>query len=296
VSFDGFLGNPGAVARLRALAAGGRRAHAYVFAGPDGVGKKRAALAFAEALGARTTLVERPEDRHEILIAQVREVIRELGLTSAARRAVVFDEAERMSEEAMNALLKTLEEPPAGAFLILVTRTPERLLGTIRSRCQTIHFFPLPDEELEALARSGSGLAPEDARAAAALSDGSVGRLRELAPEIGAIRKEAAELQARVLAGELNPVVEALGRIRDTEESRRRAKRQLGLLLQCLRESLRLRSGGAPALATPGFLERMGKLDEDEVLEKMESLLDHGRAIDLNANVGLAVEDALLRL
>ena len=134
--FEDFLGNAAAIARLRGILERRRPAHAYLFSGPEGVGKKRAAEEFARALGARITLVRRPEDKHEILISQVHEVIRELTYTSEVHRAVIFDDAHRMSEEAMNALLKTLEEPPERTILILVTGVADRLLGTIRSRSQ----------------------------------------------------------------------------------------------------------------------------------------------------------------
>ncbi len=296
MSFEGMAGNGKALARLGAIASGGRLAHAYLLAGPEGVGKKKAALLLAKALGARPILISRPEDRHEILIAQVRELIRELSLTSRERRVVIFDDAERMSEEAMNALLKTLEEPPANTVLLLVTSVPERLLPTIRSRCQAVFFSALSDDEAVRHAREALGLPEDDARIAALLSGGSVGGMIRLAGEIGEIRTAARELQERVLGGELNPLIEALGRIRDTEQARRRAKRDLSILTHALREALRSKSGARPCLAQPAFVERMSKLDDDALLERIETLLDHERAIDLNANVPLAVEDALLRI
>ncbi len=289
-------GNEGALARLRALLGRDRPAHAYLFSGPEGVGKKRAALEFARALGARTFVVERAGDRHELVIGQVHEVIRELHFASRERRAVILDDAHRMSEEAMNACLKTLEEPPAGTVLILVTSVPDRLLGTIRSRCHAVLFCPLTEEEMEAYARGNLGLDEPAAGAVAVLSGGSVGAARTLAPEIGEVVAAARDLQARVLSGELNPVGEALGRIRDTEQARRAARRNLSLLAACLREVLRSKHGKAPRLATPAFVDRYGRLDEDEILERIETLLDHERMIDLNAGVVLAVEDALLRL
>src|SRR5436190_4775404 len=140
VPFDGFIGNEAAIARLRGILERRRPAHAYLFAGPEGVGKKLAAVEFAKALGASPSVIARPEDRHEILIAQVHELIRELSYTSPTMRAAIFDDAHRMSEEAMNALLKTLEEPPERTMILLVTSVPERLLGTIRSRCQVNTF------------------------------------------------------------------------------------------------------------------------------------------------------------
>ncbi|HEV3027566.1 MAG TPA: hypothetical protein VG457_08345, partial [Planctomycetota bacterium] len=68
------------------------------------------------------------------------------------------------------------------------------------------------------------------------------------------------------------------------------------LLAHSLREVLRSRSGAKPSLASPEFVEKMGKLDDDEILDRIETLIDHERKIDLNANVALTVEDALLRL
>jgi DNA polymerase-3 subunit delta' len=296
VSFESILGNAAALDRLRGLVRGGRLAHAYLFSGPEGVGKKLAALEFARALGASAEVVSVPEDKHEIGIAQVRELIRKLSLTSRDRRAVIFDDADRMSEDSMNALLKTLEEPPDRTVLILVTSVPDRLLPTIRSRCQRVLFFPLGDEEAARFAREALGLAEEEARAAALLAGGSVGALKALAPEIGELLAAARELQARVLAGELNPIVEALGKIRDTEQARRRARRDLTLLAHAVREVVRSRFGHAPCLATPDFVRRLSALDDDDLLDRIETLLDHQRMIDLNANVPLAVEDALLRI
>ena len=294
--FEGMIGNAAALDRLRAALGGGRRAHAYLFAGPEGVGKRRAAVDFARALGADPRVVERAEDRQEILIAQVHEVVRELAMTSASPRAVIFDDAHRMSEEAMNALLKTLEEPPDRTLLILVTSVADRLLGTIRSRCQVIHFAPLPDEALSKYARERLMLGGDEALAAALLAEGSLGTLITLAPEIGELRASAKDLQSRVLSGELNAIIESLGKIRDTEQARIAAKRKLRLLAHSLREVLRARAGTKPCLASPEFVEKLSKLDEDELLDRLETLIDHERMIDLNANVGLTVEDALLRL
>ncbi len=295
MSFEGILGNAAALDRLRGLLAGGRMAHGYLFAGPEGVGKRLAAAAFAKELGVTPILVSRLEDKHEVMIAQVREVIRELGFASKERRVVIFDDADRMSEEAMNALLKTLEEPPEGTLILLLASAPQKLLPTIRSRCQTIFFHPLPDEEVVRYLK-GKMVDEPSARAAAVLAGGSVGAALELVPDLAEVLASAKELQQRVLAGELNPVVEALGKIRDTEKARAQARRELRILVHCLRETLRSKSGHAPALATKEFVARMTALDDDEILEKIESLIDHERAIDLNANVSLTVEDALLRL
>lgn len=294
--FESLLGNEAALARLRGILERDRPAHAYLFSGPEGVGKKTAAVEFARAWGASPRIVGVLEDKHEIAIAQVHEVIRELTFASRERRAVIFDDAHRMSEEAMNALLKTLEEPPAATVLILVTSVPQKLIGTIRSRCQTILFFPLSDEALARHARERLGLGEDEARAAALLSEGSIGAATALAPDIRETLAAARELQERILSGELNPIVESLGKIRDTEQARRAARRHLGLLTACLREALHASAGGRPCLSAPAFFDRMSHLDPDDLLDRIDILVDHQRLIDLNANVGLVIEDALLHL
>ena len=296
MSFEDFVGNGVAIARLKGILKQGRPAHAYLFAGPEGVGKKKAALAFAEALGAPVTLIERPEEKHEILIAQIRELIRQLSFASAEPRAILVNDAHLMSEEAMNSFLKTLEEPPARTLILLISHVPDRLLGTIRSRCQTVHFAPLPDDDIAAYARTKLGLSDENGRALAALAEGSLGAALLGASGIEEIKTAARDLQTRALSGELNPLIEALGRIRDTEEARKRAKRDMRLLALSLREALRARSGAPLALATPEFVEKLKRLDEDALTDRLQTLLDHERMIDLNANVGLTVEDALLRM
>ncbi len=294
--FEGFLGNAAAIDRLRAMIAGGRRAHAFLFAGPEGVGKALAAVEFGRALGADPRLIQRLEDKQLISIEQIHELLRELSMVSAKPRAIVIDDAHKMSEEAQNALLKTLEEPPAGTTLLLVTSVPDKLLATIRSRCQTLFFHPLADEEIEGMARRKYRLDEERARVAVLLARGSMGALSGLAEQIDEIIAAARDLQERAISGELNALIEALGKIKDTEEQRARARRDLGLVAQALREVLRARTGAKPVLATPKFVEKLAKLDEDAILERIESLIDHARMIDQNANVGLAVEDALLRV
>jgi DNA polymerase III subunit delta' len=297
VAFEGFLGNAAAIARLRSMLETGRRAHAFLLAGPEGVGKARAAVEFGRALGAEPALIQRLEDKQMISIEQVQELLRELSMTSAKPRAIVLDDAHRMSEEAQNALLKTLEEPPSNTTLLLVTSVPDKLLATIRSRCQTMFFHPLADAEIEGLARTKHRLDGDRARVAVLLANGSIGALAGLAEGLDELIAAARDLQERAVSGELNALIEALGKIKDNEAQRARAKRDLGLVAQALREVLRSRSGGPkPVLASPKFAEKMAKLDDDAILERIETLIDHGRMIDLNANVGLAVEDALLRV
>ena len=180
--FDGLVGQPLAVDLLEAALQQKRLAPAYLFAGPEGVGRRLAALRFLEGVLSEGVGCERArrrlEDRNhpdlvwieptfqhqgrlltrdeaveagvnrrtppQLRLEQIRGVRRALGRqpVESTRGMVVIESTEAMAEAAANALLKTLEEPGHG-LLILLTAAPERLLSTIRSRCQLIRFVRL---------------------------------------------------------------------------------------------------------------------------------------------------------
>lgn len=94
----------------------------------------------------------------------------------ARARVFIIDDADKMNDAAANALLKTLEEPPATTYIVLVSSRPDALLATIRSRCQTIRFAPISDEEIEAILTKPKPSSPADARLAARIAKGSVAR------------------------------------------------------------------------------------------------------------------------
>jgi DNA polymerase-3 subunit delta' len=205
MSFDKVLGQEHAEAMLRSARSGGRLGQSYLFSGPDGVGKTLYARTFAA-----TVLCSAPDerpcgrcgdchmvlsDRHPdytlieplgaaraITIAQVRDLIGYLALrpVQAEHRVAVLRDADRMREEAANAILKTLEEPPGFAMLILTSSHPRNLLPTIRSRCQEVRFGLLStDLVIEALLRAGYEDG-EELRLAARLAGGSVGQAAQL--------------------------------------------------------------------------------------------------------------------
>ena len=166
--WDLVVGHDEQVTALREAIAGDRVTHAWLFTGPPGIGKLHTARVFAAALNCpsggdgtcetcRRILRGVHPDVHLIvpegdflLVEEVRAVREEASRSRReARTAVfIFDEADRMTEAAANALLKVLEEPPANVVFVLVARSPEALVGTVPSRARTVPFVPLSLAEL----------------------------------------------------------------------------------------------------------------------------------------------------
>jgi len=195
----------------------GTPAHAYLLHGPAGAGKRATARAFAGELlsrdaadpenakqraqhGAHPDLTwVSPSGAHEMLRRDVAEsVVAAASHTpfEASHRVFVLERADTMNDEAANALLKTLEEPPPYVVLLLLTDRPTQVLPTIASRCQPVRFDPLPPGALAHKLQS-RGVAPETAEACARLSLGDGEKALMLASPDGMQLRSAAEQFAR---------------------------------------------------------------------------------------------------
>ena len=141
-----------------------------------------------ERPGARGTAKRKPSEF--IRIAQVRDVIQHLSFRpfGTGARVMIFDEADRMNAEAANALLKTLEEPPAQTILVLTTAAPHRLLPTIRSRCAVLPFIRVPADAIAGWLSEHHDCPPEEAGWAARLANGSPGQA--LALDLATLRDQ----------------------------------------------------------------------------------------------------------
>lgn len=204
-TLDQIVGHTSVVTNLKRAMADDHPGHAHLFFGPPGVGKATVAGAFVQALFCRNkpTLgasgcggcppclkvaadnhgdlvrVTMAEGKTRIGVDQVRQLTGFFALTpmEAPWKVAIMEDAASMNEAAANALLKTLEEPPARSLLILVTRQPGKLLPTIRSRCLKTRFTPLTEA---ALLRVLSMLTPLDEatlQEVMAAGRGNVGRI-----------------------------------------------------------------------------------------------------------------------
>jgi DNA polymerase-3 subunit delta' len=205
---------------------------ALILAGPAGIGKRRVALAVAEALnclnprpgdgGERDAcgkcaacsriarlvhpdvIVVEPDEQGAIAIDVIRGVIDRAGYRpfEGRRRAVIIDDADAMTTHAQSALLKTLEEPPSASIFLLITSMPDALLPTVRSRCPRLRLAGLTAAEVAGVLVRDHDYDDHDARAAASDADGSIGRaLQAQATELTSALTDARSLLAVAVRG-----------------------------------------------------------------------------------------------
>src|SRR5262245_57764477 len=317
-------------ALLRAIERG-HLAHAYLFDGPAGVGKRGAAHGLAMALncpnepgaGCGTCDVCRridagihpdvpsfgPSGPGGQIVMDAAQAILALARTrphEAAARVIIVDDADAMNPSAANCLLKTLEEPLARNHLVLCTSAPDRLLPTIRSRTQNVRFRPLPVDKLLEVARR-HGIADAQAEIAATLADGSAARLFALAAEDGggAAAQALAALRAAVSSAGTTPVFDfaaALASDKTAKAGRDDLGRLLDLAARLYRDAIAL-AAGAPELAVlrdadggMSGAHALAALGVDRLNRALTAIVETQEALLANVNPTLAMERLLLAL
>jgi DNA polymerase-3 subunit delta' len=259
-------GQDQATALLLRAVASGRLAHAILFDGPDGVGKRSAALGLGLALccpvapnlgcgtcdtcrrildGQHPDVRVLAPETNQFLIEQAKEVVA-LASTrphEAPARVLVIDQADCLNPSAANCLLKTLEEPLPGNFIVLVTSAPARLLPTIRSRCQRVRFVALQPATLVDLA-CRRGIDRARAETAAATASGSAARMFELcASETESnLWTVASRFRQAIASSDMGPIFDAAAAFSDKEE-RQDLPEALALLARFYRDALAVAAG-----------------------------------------------------
>ena len=320
MTFEQILGHERQKNILRRALNGGRLAHAYLFAGPEGVGKRLMALAVARVLfcakgtgcgecAACRKLDHRnhPDlhvleaDGSSIKIEQIRAIQRDLSLRpcEGSRKVCLIEAADLMTIAAANALLKTLEEPRGDTLLILLTSHPQRLLETIRSRCQLLHFARQPQELIRATLQTQLGVDDAEAHVLAALSEGSFkkafGKDRQLYLEE---RRTLLKTLTALSAGSILPTLEFAEQLAGDKAS-------LPDILEIFQAFYRdvlltLHGRDSSELVNLDLGEKVRRVADREdvgnVLAKLEALGSARRQLERNLNPQLVMEVLLLRL
>ena len=323
MKFEEFSGNERVITYFKKSIARGVLAHAFLFSGPDGVGKATLARAICKALLCRNRSENGPcescaschkfdsgnhPDVHSYIpeglyfkIEEVRGIIHQVSMKPVESRykTFVLERAETMRDEASNALLKVLEEPPGETIFFLITETAEALLPTIRSRCQHFPFQPLPASEL-VLRLIQLGHSETEAAGQARFSHGSLGRALSLNVE------QYAEMRDRVLLA----LEGALGRktyyglmdaVKGITVDRVDMPERLLVMEELVRDLLVLKTAPGTALVHQDVLQRLEPLASAApyfaLYEFYENLLQFREAIlKINANIGLSLQALLLPL
>jgi DNA polymerase-3 subunit delta' len=198
--WDRLVGQAPVIAQLQRAVAGDMT-HAWLFTGPPGSGRSNAALAFAAALqcadggcGACESCREVAADSHpdvrvnrteklSLGVDEVRELVRSSALAPARSgwQILVVEDADRLTDQAANALLKAIEEPNARTLWLLCAPTAEDVLPTIRSRARLVVLATPSVEDVSAFLQRVDGVQPQVASYAARASQGHIGRARALA-------------------------------------------------------------------------------------------------------------------
>lgn len=302
-------------------------AHAYLFAGPRGVGKRLTALELARSLNClqplsdggacgecrscRKLAAEPPAHPDLILVEpdgrfikteQMREVQTEIYArpTEGRVRVVIVDGAERLNAEAGNRLLKVLEEPPPYAKFVLLTTNLAGVLPTIVSRCQIVHFSPLTPELVAEIIQDRVGLRADQARPYAALSGGSVGAAIEMAggQEVLQRRDDALALLLRVGEADDAALLEQAEALEKQKES---LEARLEMITAWLRDALLLAQGAPERLVMNA--DRMGEVrrlsaryGSAGLLAMLESVTAARGQLLRNANTRLALDVLMFNL
>jgi DNA polymerase III subunit delta' len=323
MGFSEIVGHEKQIETLRQSLVNGRLHHAYLFIGPDGVGKRTLALALAQAIHctelendfcggcgtcravqknnhADVRLLEPLSNKRDITIQQVRELEKALSLRSFSGRqkVAIIDPATLMNWPAQNALLKTLEEPPQGCVLMLVASNAGGLLPTVRSRALTFSFAPLPRQLIVSYLISRKDKTKEQAQCLAALAMGSLGTASKIETEkLIEKRFDWMNMMVSLTPGNYRAALNTAEALAGNREETLKFLEWAGLWY---RDLLTFRIAYAPDKIInldmlPQIEEQSSRIEDDHLFSLLSKASEASQRIQRNVNRRMVLEDLLLR-
>ena len=318
------FGHVWAQSLLRRAVVGGATRHAYLFTGPEHIGKTTLARAFAQALTCEQPQGEdglggcgqcrscqlaaagmHPDHRFfapegkQLRIDQVRTVVKEAALSPVEGRYKVFiiTEFERANLNAANALLKTLEEPSPTTRIILISHQPAGLLDTIVSRCQMLRLRPLPEREVIQALQERFSLDEGDARRLARLSSGRIGRAFALAEDPESWQNYTARIETMQAILGLSPAQRMA--YAQTLEKEPQLETLLQEWLVWWRDVILMQHGSDALIVNQEHRQVLDELARDlpssQVRRFVEAIMTTAGYLRQNVNRQLALESLLLK-
>ncbi len=333
MSFSEIIGNRSIIQLVEKGVREGTLYPSIIFHGKEGIGKKLAALNVAKGFNCEskrdrpcdTCTICRKIDMHHhpdvryilpsrlderlkseerkslnVKIEQIREVVESISFRqyTGAKKVYIIDFAETLTEEAANALLKTLEEPPPYAVLILITPAFHSLLPTIRSRCWALPFNPIPPSDIQEFLIGKEKIDARDARILSVLCEGSIGKaLREDLPTLIARGEKLMDLIEDAIEKKIPEVLRGANEISKNPDEFRQ---NLDMLSSIFRDTIVLQKTDDQSLLVNDNLSgRIGKIRDRLVpgalplLEKVEEIKG---LLAININKRLAMESLFFEI
>lgn len=327
VDFNGIIGQREIVESLKSLLRNNKIGHAYIFSGPKGIGKETMARVFASVLLCSSDAVGALDEScakcqscrlfynssnpdfnvveaggSSISVEDIRNMQHDISIRPlySQRKVYLILEAEKMTVQAQNCLLKTLEEPPKYAVIILTTSNYDSLLETIRSRSMRYDFKKNSFDEVVEFLKERTGKDSGEIGFIASYADGVIGSALELmeSEDFKEIREKAVELVLRLNGAKLVDIFEIYDFF---EENRDRIDQILDIMLVFYRDLLVAgKSGNENILINSDkkdiILRNVDKFSMEKLLKNIETIEAVRKNIKQNANYQLAIEVMLMKL
>ncbi|HUN55669.1 MAG TPA: DNA polymerase III subunit delta' [Smithella sp.] len=324
MSFRDIYGHEKKIEIIQRTLAKNRTGHAYLFSGISAVGKRTLALEFIKALNCEkvnslydscSECISCRKIQHEshpdiftvkadgqfIRIDSIREIQRRVKCKplEARMRAFIIDDADKMNDQAANALLKMLEEPSPSNILILVTARPYSLLPTIISRCQHMRFNPLNSEAVAKFLIDQTGMDNQRALLLAALSGGSIGNAMELNKEdIVAYRDELLRLLSMTRPNDPFSLINFASYL---AQGKKEIRQGLNILNTFFRDALIFKEIKKNEMLinqdNSSFVAACAaRLSGEQILQNIAQIEKAGQILDQNVNKSLTLETMAFKL